>query len=522
MKIISTRKAIFALLCLATVIQAFADGSFSENGFNYTIMKKDSSSLLLTSYEPVPGTDYAQPLHIPSSVTHEGKTYSVKRIETRAFMGITEIQSIVIDEGVENIGDYVFECCTNLRSIYIPASVRSIGTGLFGSCYNLTSIKVDEKNEYCDSRDGSNAIILSGFDELAVACSATKIPASVKKLGNFSFYHCNVMEQLVIPEGVETIGHDVFFECSGLKSISLPESLTEIGVNAFHGCTSLTSIYIPKNVTKIREENIFRGCNNLVSIVVDKSNPNYDSRSNCNGIVRKSDSALIAACRSTTIGNDISTVEDYCFEDIAIHSVNIPKNVTSLSARSFSGCCEIDEINVSEDNPNYSSPKGSNALLSKDGKTLVMGCRTTIIPESVDTIGDYAFWGRYSNLVLRIPENIKTIGWDAFGGCNFILEVILPKTLQYIGCFAFQDCFNLSVVQLSAPVSLNDCTFSNCYRLSTVSLPEGLKRIGREVFSNCKSLKHIHIPSSVTSIDKSAFENTPISEKMMKHIHIPL
>lgn len=59
MKIISTRKAIFALLCLATVIRAFADGSFSENGFNYTIMKKDSSSLLLTSYEPVPGTDYA-------------------------------------------------------------------------------------------------------------------------------------------------------------------------------------------------------------------------------------------------------------------------------------------------------------------------------------------------------------------------------------------------------------------------------------------------------------------------------
>ena len=141
MKIILTRNAAFALLWLTTIIQAFADGSFSENGFNYTIMK-DNTSLSLTSYEPVATIDYSQPLHIPSSVTHDGKTYSVKRIETRAFKDMTEIQAIVVDEGIENIGNYVFECCVNLKSISLPASVEDIGEGLFGSCYNLTSIKV--------------------------------------------------------------------------------------------------------------------------------------------------------------------------------------------------------------------------------------------------------------------------------------------------------------------------------------------------------------------------------------------
>ena len=512
MKIISTRNAIFALLWLTTIIQAFADGSFSENGFNYTIMK-DNTSLSLTSYEPVATIDYSQPLHIPSSVTHDGKTYSVKRIETRAFKDITEIQAIVVDEGIENIGNYVFECCVNLKSISLPASVEDIGEGLFGSCYNLTSIKVDEKNEYFDSRDGSNAIIDSDNDELLVACSSTKIPSSIKSIGDFAFYHCNVMEQLIIPEGVETIGNNVFFGCSSLQSISLPESLTEIGANVFCGCNSLTSIIIPKNVAKIEDCNMFSGCNNLTSIIVDKSNPNYDSRSNCNGIVRKSDSALIATCRTTTIGNDISALERYCFDGTVIHSINIPKNVTTISENAFEGCNEIDEITVSEDNPNFFSLKGSNALLSKDGKTLLVGCRTTIIPESVETIEANAFCGRYSKLVLRIPANVKTIGMFAFSGCNSICEVILPKTLQFIGSYAFFNCVNLSVVQLMAPVSIEESTFAKCYRLSAVSLPEGLERIGRQAFMYCNNLEHITIPSSVRNIDKSAFENSPISEK---------
>lgn len=512
MKIILTRKTIFALLWLAISIQAFADSSFSENGFKYTIMK-DSCSLSLTSYEAVSKTDSSQPLHIHSSVTHEGKIYFVKSIETKAFKDIIEIQSIVIDEGIENIGNYAFECCVNLKSISIPASVESIGEGLFGSCYNLTSIEVDEKNGCFDSREGSNAIIDSENDELLVACSSTKIPASVKSIGDFAFYHCNMMEQLVIPEGVETIGYNVFFGCSSLKSISLPETLTEIGANVFCGCNSLTSIIIPKNVIKIGDDNIFSGCNNLTSIVVDKSNPNYDSRSNCNGIVRKSDSTLIATCRSTTIGNDISTLGRYCFDGTVIHSVYIPENVTTISENAFEGCYEIDEINVSEDNPNFLSPKGSNALLSKDGKTLLVGCRTTTIPESVETIGNNAFLGRFSKLVLRIPENVKTIGMFAFSGCNAICEVILPETLQSIGSFAFCNCVNLSVVQLLAPVPIRENTFSKCYNLSAVSLPDGLDRIGIQAFGNCKNLKHISIPSSVKYIDNSAFENSPVSEK---------
>lgn len=501
----SSRNVIFTLLWLMVTIQAFADDSFCVNGFTYSIMK-DHSSVALTGLKIVPKADYSQPLHVEASVTFEGKTYSVKRIDTRAFKDVTEVQSIVIDEGIEIIGNYAFECCTNLKSIFIPSSVESIGEGLFGSCYNLTSVVVDANNECFDSRDGSNAIIDSDYDELLVACSSTKIPASVKSIGNFAFYHCNLMEQLVIPEGVKRIGDNAFFGCSSLKSIVLPESLTEIGSEAFIGCNSLISIVIPKNVEKITEGNIFMGCNSLTSVVVDYANSNYDSRSNCNGIVRKLDSALIASCRSTSLSNDISALGSYCFDGTIIHSVSIHKNIVSISENAFEGCYELDEIIVSAENPNYASVKGSNALLSKDGKTLLVGCRTTVIPENVETIGNNAFAGRFSKLMLRIPENVKSIGMFAFSSCNAICEVILPESLQSIGSYAFSNCVNLSVVQMMASVTIENGTFAKCYNLSAVTLPEGLVEIGNNVFSDCKSLKHISIPSSVTKIDKDAFK----------------
>ena len=146
-------------------------------------------------------------------------------------------------------------------------------------------------------------------------------------------------------------------------------------------------------------------------------------------------------------------------------------------------------------------------------QTLVLGCRTTVIPEGVEAIGDRAFFGRYSKTVLRIPENVKSIGMDAFARCNAIFEAILPKSLQEIGGFAFQNCANLSVVQLLAPITISDYTFAYCYSLSTVSLPEGLEGIGCRAFYDCKSLKHITIPSSAIKIEKNAFENCPVSEK---------
>ena len=439
MKQLNNRGILLALLGLASLVRAFGQDSFSKDGFTYMV-RKDSCTLSLKSYQPVPSTDYSQPLHIPASVTHNGKTYAVKIIEKGALKGLTDVRSIVLDEGIESVCDCAFEYCTNLQSVSFPASATSIGSGLFGSCYNLTSVVIDAKNEYYDSRGNSNAVIYSEDDELVAACSSTKVPSSVKSIGDWAFYNCNLMEDLVISEGVTRIGSEAFCGCSSLKSISLPESLVELGSDVFYGCNSLASIVIPKNVAKIGGGNLFRECYNLTSIVVDGANQTFDSRSNCNGIIRTSDSSLISTCSTTVICDGIRTLSDYCFYETPVHSLHIPKSVSAISKDAFADCRDLDSVTVAEGNPTYISPHGSNAILSKDGKTLLLGCRTTVIPYGVEEIGDNAFSGRYSNLVLRLPETVKAIGSYAFGRCYYLTDVIIPQSTTVIGERAFQGC----------------------------------------------------------------------------------
>ncbi len=509
-------KVLTVLFLFTVFVQAFADAKtfFSKDGFTYAILRYGDGFLSVTGYQADTVTDYSQPLHIPSSVTYEGKTYLVKEISPKVFKGVTEIQSVLIEDGIDRICNDAFWYCVNLKSIYIPASVGSLGTRLFSSCYSLKSVVVDANNETFDSRDNSNAIIYTEDDELMVACSSTVIPSSVKSIGEWAFYHCNTMEHLVIPEGVETIGDHAFYGCSSLKSVSLPESLTKIGWSAFEECSSLTSIVIPKNVAKIDNHNLFPGCFALTSIHVDSANPCYDSRSGCNGIVRKSDSALLSACGTTTIGDDIRVLESNCFDGTLVRSVHIPKSVEDVSGSAFVGCYGIDEITVAPDHPNLISPKGSNALLTRDGKTLLLGCRTTVIPAGVEIIGNFAFWGRYFKLLLRLPDTIMKIGDSAFGHCNGLYEVIIPQSVETIEPYAFSDCGNLTVVQMLSPVKTIECgTFNNCYSLSTISIPEGVETIEGLAFSDCKNLKHISLPSSVTKVEYSSFENCPAFEK---------
>jgi len=223
---------------------------------------------------------------------------------------------------------------------------------------------------------------------------------------------------------------------------------------------------------------------------------------------------LVAACKATTIGDDISVLDESCFYGILIHSLNIPKSITKISSDMFAGCYEIDEITVAADHPVYISPEGSNALLTKDGKKLVLGCRTTVIPDGVETIGKGAFWSRYNKFILRLPKSVKNIEDNAFACCNSIFDVILPESVQSMGSGVFQGCANLTTVQILSPIKqIGVRTFANCPRLSFVSLPEGLEEIKYCAFDGCTSLQHITLPSSVTKIGWEAFSNCTALEK---------
>lgn len=363
---------------LAASARAFGDDTFSSNGFKYQLLREDNAVMVVGCECPsVVSSDSV--LHIPASVTCNDNTFKVISIGRRAFAGLAFVRSVVMDEGIMFVNEEAFLGCVNLQSVYIPASVEVVDDRLFAGCHSLTKIVVDPKNEDLDSRANSNAIIDSQENELLAGCSTTTIPSSVRSIGNWAFGYCSGIRVLVIPEGVETIGHCAFEGCSSLRYVSLPQSLRTIGCGVFSECGSLESLFIPKNVESIRGAYLLHGCKNLSSITVDEDNPVFDSRSDCNGIVMKSDSSLIAACPATTIVEGISKLSESCFSGLDIHNVSLPKSVTYVDQDAFSGCNEIETVSVDADNPVYTSPSGSNAILTKDGKTLVLGCRNTVL-----------------------------------------------------------------------------------------------------------------------------------------------
>lgn len=520
-------KALFlsVLLLISICVQAYEKVHFTENGLVYCSVlpagcghylgRHDSTDVIVCGYESPERFAPEQPLQVAYSVIHNGVTYNVVGIGKEAFAGLHTVEKVIVEDGIEELNSYAFALMPNLKSVKLPSTLNSLGRNLFYESNNLTEILMNPGDGW-DSPEGCNAIISSeGWDRMVLlaGCSTSKIPAFIEEIDEDAFCGCQSLERIVIPEGVKKIRYGAFSGCTNLKEVILPESLEEIYSGAFANCISLKSIFIPKNVKELGGD-IFEGCHQLSSIVLDKDNPTYDSRSHCNGIVRKSDSTLVSACKTTVITKDIKRLGISCFNDINIHSLRIPKTLEEFSGWAFAGCKEIDEISVDPKNPNYMSPEGSNVILTKDEKTLVVGCRTSEIPESVEIIDCAAFYGRYSNHLLKLPEGLKVIGRRAFAYCNEINNVVIPSSLTSLDEAAFEECHNLYTVQILAPLEKTEySTFGNCKKLISINIPESMKVIGYHTFDGCSNLKNVCLPSTIEEIGIDAFRGCPYSEK---------
>ena len=268
---------------------------------------------------------------------------SVKSIGTCAFDDCSGLTSITIGNSVTSIGNCAFDDCSGLTSIKIPNSVTSIGRSAFSGCSGLTSIIVDKKNPKYDSRNNCNAIIETRTNELIVGCKNT-----------------------VIPGNVTSIGKSAFWGCSGLTSITIPNSVTSIGVIAFEYCSGLTSITIPNSVTSIGE-GAFSRCSGLTSIIVDKNNPKYDSRNNCNAIIETRTNELIVGCKNTVIPGNVTSIGSAFFGCSGLTSITIPNSVTSIGTSAFYGCSGLTSVTI----PNSVTSIGMSAFYGCTGLTSI-------------------------------------------------------------------------------------------------------------------------------------------------------
>lgn len=162
--------------------------------------------------------------------------------------------TVIIPEGVTEIGSVAFGDCKTLESVILPSSVTKIGESAFVDCTALSFIELPDNLTEIGTRVFANCTSLS-FIEL---------PDSLTKIGKYSFSGCTALRFIDIPDNVTSIGDRAFDSCISLRVVKLPECLTEIGEEAFDSCSTLTSVTIPKNVTTIGKD-AFSRCFSLMS-----------------------------------------------------------------------------------------------------------------------------------------------------------------------------------------------------------------------------------------------------------------
>jgi hypothetical protein len=291
--------------------------------------------------------------------------------------------------------------------------------------------------------------------------------------------------EITIPNGITSIGGGAFRYYTGLTKITIPDSVTSIGGGAFYDCTGLTEITIPDSITNIGG-GAFSNCTGLTSITVSSENTVYRSEGNC--LIRRSDNTLILGCNTSIIPNSITNIGSYAFSSCkGLSAVTIPNSVTNIGNSAFGGCTGLTNITVASENTVYRSE--GNCLIQKSDNTLILGCKTSVIPTGVTSIGSHAFVSCIGLSAVTIPNSVTLIDGFAFSFCTGLTEIIIPDSVIVISNYAFEYCTGLTSVTFGNSVTIIHAgAFSNCTGLTSIIIPDSVTVIYERAFSNCTNL----------------------------------
>ena len=368
-----------------------ADGNPTYSDIDGVLFNKDKTTLI--KFPAGRKGDYTVP-------------ESTERIAEQAFQ-LTKLKTVILNEGLETIGNRAFYNSNTLTAVTIPTTVTSIADEVFARTPKLATVTFAQPSQLKSM--GTNVFYVNN------SLTTITLPTSLKTTRE-TFNTCYALEEIIIPNGsqLETIGGYFANDCSRLKRVVFEgscDNLTLVNTCAFDGDTSLEYINLPKSVETIGNE-AFRNCKNLkkVEFADDAALKN----------IRK---GAFADCglESITIPGKIVTIEPEAFRNCdVLETVSLPQSTTSVSPTAFKGCLKLKEFIVDENNTRYSSVQGY--LCSKDKSTLELfppGMARedfTLLPPSLTKIGDNAFYEcgeTFTNIC--IPAKVEQIGERAFG-----------------------------------------------------------------------------------------------------------
>lgn len=315
---------------------------------------------------------------------------------------------------------------------------------------------------------------LSGCQKLKYA----SLPQSATSLGALILDGNTQLIAVTLPNQINSISYGMFYGCTSLLSVEIPASVKIIGIGAFSGCTSLqTVLFSPNSELNSVYSSAFQNCSSLSDIQLPASLTTIDEQAfaNCTGL------------------------KDF----------RISAGIRTLAVDAFRGCKNIVTFTVSPDNNHFAGFEG--VLFNKTITRLVLyplGRQNSsyVVPETVDTIGQSAFYSCDNIETISFSTILKVVDRSAFYRCSNLVSLNFPNSLTQIKSFAFSDCVKLSSITFSESlVAIGLSAFENCEGLQTIVLPESLKEISYNAFKNCDGISAVTIPSNVELIEHAAF-----------------
>lgn len=470
---------------------------------------------------------------------------TVEKIGEGAFRNCTNLKEVYLSDGLTEIESGAFAGCSSLSGFTLPKTLETIGAGVFSGDTALKSVNIGKNPmfSYADGvlydRDQTKLIeVMPGRE-----AETLNMPTTVTDIERYAFWGQEHLKEVTLSPNLSEIPEYAFSNCTSLQKVSIPYSVRRIAAKAFEDCINLGNMTIPPSVTTIHDT-AFDGCDNLKIQAEDGSAAQTFAQEReqnqtvsamlqddvaVGNFYNKQDAEQEASAvsgNSTGTGDyDVNHPADVSNLDVSKYYANDPSSVLGKT-RIVQNQAVVMMDPKAEENKQETEPAEEKKYellddISRDKVKIKQFYQDQSLGmqelPAVTEIGDFAF-ARSSLQGIVLPDGLKKIGYGAFYHCDALTDVEIPSSVSVIEPEAFSKTPYLDnwLAGSGDDYLIVGDGILLAYRgdKSSISIPEGTKKIASGVFSGHTELTWVNLPASLTEIGEATFSGCTFLEKL--------